>query len=71
MDFSHTRDGINRGLICASKNTDAHFGAEFSPYMWPREAILALPSQFINSLPDQEQSLAAGVCIVWFGPRLC
>lgn len=50
MDFSQTHDGVNRGLICASKNTDAHFGAELSPYMWPREAILALPSELINSL---------------------
>lgn len=53
-DFSKTHDSIKSNLICASKNTDACFGAELSPYMWPREAILALPSELINSLLDQE-----------------
>lgn len=71
MDFSKTHDGVNTGLICASKNTDAHFGAELSPYTWPREVILTLPCELINSVLDQEQSLADGVFIVWFGLRLC
>lgn len=54
MDFSQTHGDINRSLICASKNTDARFGAEFIPYMWPREAVRELPSELINSLLDQE-----------------
>lgn len=54
----------NRSLICASKNTDAPFGAELSLYMRPREAILALPPELINSLLDQEKRLDAAMCIV-------
>lgn len=33
MDFSQTHDSIKSGLICASRNRDARFGAELSPYM--------------------------------------
>lgn len=61
----------NSSLICASKNTDAPFGAELSLYMIPREAILALPSELINSLLDQEKRLDAAMCIVCSVLRLC